>query len=373
MATLKEMLEIAGTLKNAEEMARKFIEEEGPAYLLDLQLILAVQGRFEEALEVNDLALEENPNDVRAKFDRGWYYMRDGDLLRGFNLMNEGRLIEVWGNKHVGSTKPLWDGKSGGHVLFYCEAGVGDQIIFARFVKDMVESKNVKVSMACLPELMSLFSRLDSVSSVIDLNSSLAVYHDYWVPSMAVPIILNYTYEMLSGKAYIKPDVELCKKYKDIMRTDKLKVGIKWRGNPQFEHEQFRKFPSSLLFDAVDFRQIDVFGLQKDLDGDEKLPSFLKDMSKFLTNWEETAAVIDNLDLVISSCTGLAHLSAAMGKPTWIILPVLPYWAWALPTKTSLWYDTVKLFRQEKFDLWKNPFMQIKKELKKLLGGRCIG
>ncbi len=363
MATLKEMLKIAGNLENAEKMARKFVKERGKEFLLDLQLILAVQGKLDEAVKINDLALKENPSDVRAKFDRGWFHMRDGDLLTGFKMMNEGRLVEIWGNKHIGSNKPIWDGESGGHILYCCEAGIGDQILFARFVEDIAKNGKTKVSVACSPELMSIFSRIESISSIVDLNYALATYHDYWIPSMGVPVILNYNYEMLTGKSYIKPNVELSKKYKDVMRTDKLKVGIKWRGNPEFEHEQFRKFPNQLFFDAVNSEQLDVFSLQKDLEENEEVPPFMVDMSKFLTNWEETAAIIDNLDLVISSCTGLAHLSAAMGKPTWIVVPILSYWSWALPNKTSPWYQSVKLFRQKTFGSWETTFAEVKKEL----------
>jgi tetratricopeptide (TPR) repeat protein len=362
MASLQQMLELSGSLSNAEKMAREFIENQGPAYLLDLQLILAVQGRFDEALEVNEKALRINPNDIRAKFDRGWHYMRDRDLKTGFGLMNEGRMIEVWGNRHIGTNKPIWDKGKLGHLLYCCEAGIGDQIVFIRFVKKLIEN-DIKITVACSPELMSLFAKQDYIHSVIDLKYAHAVYHDYWIPSMAAPVILETTYDDLDGSGYINVNEDMKQKYAGLMGNE-FKVGIKWRGNPKFEHEQFRKFPSDLMFKAVSNVDGKVFSLQKDLEEGEIVPPFITDMSQFLTSWEETAAIINNLDLVITSCTGLAHLSAAMGKPTWIVVPILPYWSWALTGDISPWYFSVQLFRQVDFESWEKPFDDIARKLR---------
>lgn len=116
------------------------------------------------------------------------------------------------------------------------------------------------------------------------------------------------------------------------------------------------------MFDAVDFDDIDVYSLQKDWDGD--LPEHITPLHKHLSTWEDTAGAIENLDLVISSCTSVAHLAASMGKPTWIVIPILPYYTWALPGETTPWYDTVTLFRQDDVTTWEPAFKDVKKHLK---------
>jgi len=87
------------------------------------------------------------------------------------------------------------------------------------------------------------------------------------------------------------------------------------------------------------------------------------DMRYEMKTWKDTAEIIASMDLVISSCTSIAHLSAAMGKETWVISPILPYYIWALPIDTSPWYKNVKLYRQTQYGNWDNPFERIEKDL----------
>ena len=86
MATVKKMLEVAGTLENAEILARKFVKEQGPQFLMDLQIILSLQGRFDEAIEVNNQAFKLDENDIRVQYNKGWFLMRDGEMRKGFDF-----------------------------------------------------------------------------------------------------------------------------------------------------------------------------------------------------------------------------------------------------------------------------------------------
>ena len=161
---------------------------------------------------------------------------------------------------------------------------------------------------------------------------------------MSATVPLNLEYNDLSGVPYIKRT-----------RASDGKVGIKWAGNPEFEHEQHRVFSEELMFDAVG--NANCISLQKD----GEVPDWMGKPS--LESWEDTRDAISRCDLVISSCTSVAHLSAAMGIETWIVVPILPYYLWALPGETTPHYDCVKLFRQTKYGCWKDPFDKIKKEL----------
>ena len=336
--------------------------------LLDEQLAEGLKGNFERGWEIAQQLEKERPNCNRSAFNRGWYLMQLGDLLGGFELMNRGRWEEIWGNAHIGTNKPIYDGRElhGEHILLTMEGGFGDELIYIRFVKELSD-RGAKVTVGCSDGLKSIFARMKNVSAVVSYKASLAMYHDYWVPSMSAPYILGVTYETLSGKPYLSASKEFVDKFKLIIRNeDKLKVGIRWRGLPTFEHEQFRMFPENLMFDAVNIDNVQVYGLQKDWN--EEVPEHITSLDKYLTTWEDIAGAIANLDLVISSCTSVAHLAAAMGKPTWIVVPILPYYTWALPGNTSPWYDSVRLFRQTEFGIWDDVFVGINKELKNFEG-----
>jgi ADP-heptose:LPS heptosyltransferase len=141
-------------------------------------------------------------------------------------------------------------------------------------------------------------------------------------------------------------------------------VGIRWSGNPKFEHQQFRIFPPEMLIDLhKDNDHIQFYSLQRDNDLRE-LPSEIQDLNHILISWEDTAAAIENLDLIITSCTSIAHLASAMGKPTWVIVPILPYHIWAHGDRHSPWYsEQTVVYRQNKFGQWTDTFQQVRDEL----------
>ena len=145
----------------------------------------------------------------------------------------------------------------------------------------------------------------------------------------------------------------------------KFKIGIRWSGNPQFEAQQHRVFPVQPLIDLHKIEKITLYSLQRDNDLKDNLP--FADLRYDMKTWQDTAEIINGLDLVITSCTSIAHLSAALGKPTWIIVPVLPYYTWALPGKKSPWHDTVTIYRQTKHGNWDEPFTSLKNDLIKLV------
>lgn len=359
MAKLKEMIDVAGSAEQAEAVARELVKKDD-RYLMDLQLILAAQGKIEESWEVQQKAEQLKPKDKRVQYNKGWHVMLQGDQLEGFKLMNEGRSVNLWGNKHIGTNKPLWDGKSvGNHILFNCEAGFGDEVGFVRFAKQ-IERRGNRVVVICSNGLTSLFARSLNIPVVTGVKEALSVYHDCWVPSMLAPVMLNVDFDDLSGKPYLTPDSKLIPLFSGIM-SDKLNVGIRWRGVDGDDYIN-RLFPLEQMLDAVSQDHVSLYSLQKD--NHEYLPDHVTNLDPMLTSWENTAAIIYNLDLVITSCTSVAHVAAAMGKPTWIVIPVMMYYLWCYPGDKSPWYDSVTLFRQEKYGNWDKPFNEIKEKLR---------
>ena len=207
--------------------------------------------------------------------------------------------------------------------------------------------------LTCDPSLASVFARIDGISAVIGHRRTPEIYHDFWVPAMSAARVLNTEYEDLNGEAYLKTDVAYDRKWKSYFKerygNNPPKIGLRFFGNSKFEHEQHRRFPVEELSKAVGDRQWVSLQL-----AETDLP---------IENWEDTLAVMNNLDLIITSCTSVAHAAAALGKKTWIIIPVLPYYIWALPGDSSPWYNSVRLFRQKKFGDWANVFDEIKEAL----------
>jgi hypothetical protein len=318
---------------------------------LDIMLAQGLMGNFDQAKQIGEkLALTE-PKNHRVAFNRGWYAMRDGHLLDGQKLLDRGRIEQVYGNGKPQVPTPMWDGEQNGTILLNLEGGLGDQIHGARFAKDIAEKGNTVIA-ACSGPLASVIKQIEGVTAVVQHEAVFGVVHDYWVPSMSAIVPLGYQYSHLDGSAYIpKPKVS---------KSENFRIGLRWQGNPQFEHEQHRLFPNQLLFNAVKGHDVEYISLQRD-EGAEHRPDWVQEVP--LDAWEDTQKAIASCDLVITSCTSVAHLSAAMGVPTWIIVPILPYYLWAKPGDTTEWYDSVRLFRQETYGEWTAPFMKIKQQL----------
>lgn len=322
--------------------------------LLDQQVEAGLRGDFARGWEIAEELARTTPHCNRAKFNRAWYEMMRGDLLKGLEYLDAGRWERAFGDKPLPTNKPIWKDEDlqGKYLLLCSEGGFGDEMINVRFAKDFA-ALGAKVTVTCDPGLKSVFARVPGVSAVVNHKVAPEVYHDFWVPAMSAARVLQKTYDNLSGKAYFSVDANYQKKwspyFSEKFSTNKPRIGIRFYGNPEFEHEQHRRFPKELLLKATE--GYSVVSLQKE---ETHLP---------IENWEDTLAVIDQLDLVITSCTSVAHAAAALGKETWVITPILPYYVWALPGEKSPWYDSVRLFRQEKFGEWQNVFTQIKSAL----------
>lgn len=341
-----------------------------------------LRGEFDEAWKISEQLQKLGPNGIqdpsgkknpemwlRHNFNRGWFLLNQGKFLEGMELLESGRFLNVYGGGRLPTTKPIWqrgDPLEGKTIILCMEGGFGDEIIHARFAKTLGE-RGAKVILAASVELHSIFSRIPGVVKVIP-RSKEAVDdnpHDYWIPGFSAGWLLYDSYEDLPNDPYITPIPESVTTWANIVKSDKIKVGIRWSGNPKFEHQQFRNFPSELLTDLAKHKELQLFSLQRDNDTKELDPS-IYDLQYILLSWEDTAAAIANLDLVITSCTSVAHMAAAMGKETWVITPTLPYHTWAHKapeSRISPWYTSVRIFRQTKLGKWDDTFKLLYEEL----------
>lgn len=328
-----------------------------PKQPLDLQLEAAKRGDFEKAKAIAAVLEKTEPDNNRAAYNRGLYVLMDGDLQEGMNLLARGRFENVFGDRKPNTPRDIWSGTEKGTVILRLEGGLGDQIHQVRFAQDIVD-RGCKVIVSCSASLIDLFSQLPHLSAVIAQEAIGSVYHDFWVPGMSAPLSLGTEYKDVLGDAYIqKPE---------ILDKKKFRIGLRWQGNPMFEDQHKKYFDPKLLFDAVAGHDVEFVSLQRD-EGAQHKPDWVAESN--LNSWVDTQIAAAGCDLVISSCTSVAHLSAAMGIPTWVVTPLLPYYVWATPGEKCPWYDSIRLFRQTKFEDWTEIFEKLSQELSLHLKG----
>jgi len=337
-------------------------------HLIDQELNLMIRGRFEEGWQIAEEIERTDPNNPRGKFNRGWFLIHRGQFQEGYRCLENGRFLDVYGSPPLKTNKPIWryQDLKNKVVLINLEAGYGDQIISSRFAID-VENRGGKAILACTPDIHCLFKRIPGCFKCIEYTEISNTRFDYWIPGFSCGWLFGHTFDSLPNQPYIFSDPTYVLKWKKILKTDrKFRVGIRWSGNPKFEHQQFRTFPADNLINLCKkYKNIQFYSLQRDNDLRE-LPEEIIDLQHQLETWDDTAACIENLDLVISSCTSIAHLSGAMGKKTWVIVPILPYHVWAHGNEHSPWYGTnTKIYRQTKFGDWSETFIKINDDLNK--------
>lgn len=352
---------------------------------LDLMLKLQLEGKHKEAKEISDklekFGMENMPTNngqskeelwIRHCFNRGWYLLQEGKYQEGCKLLDYGRHIKVYGNEPIQTSSPIFNpaknsivGKS---IIISLEGGYGDEIIHSRFATSFKKQGAKKVYIACSLEFISIFSRIEGVDGAILKDQVHTVEHDYWVPGFSAGWIAGHEFGPdFPNKQYLTPLKESVEIWKNIIRSDKIKVGIRWAGNPKFEHQQFRKFPVEFITNLAKYSELEIYSLQRDHNIIE-LPAGIHDLQHFILGWEDTMAAIQNLDIVITSCTSVAHLAAAMGKKTWVLVPILPYHTWANgapESNTSDYYESVKLFRQQKPKKWNDTFQNLYESVEK--------
>jgi hypothetical protein len=366
-------------LDEAEQYIRTAIalEPENKSQLMDLAVCIVSAGKFDEGFEILKNIPKESLDErdkVAVDFNRGWHEIRKGNFKEGMQLVHLGRKIKVWGNNEFVYPSPKWDGKTypGKTILVVGEGGIGDEIINARF-SEIIQKRGMKCVMSSVHKNTSMLSRIKTIDKVVDMKQLTDLKHpeyfkdyDYWVPCMDVVPLLGIDLDEVPSAPYITPLPEYVEKWSKIIPNNgKLRVGFRWAGNALYELELYRTVPVQKYIELTEKYDFDAYSLQRDA-GVEHLP----DSHKFVTlddkleSLEDALGAIANLDLVITSCTSIAHMAAAMGKETWVMTPILPYYIWTSPGNTSEWYDTVKLYRQDKWNSWDKAFENLDPDFK---------
>ncbi len=369
----------------------------------NLALILQGQGRFEESIHLFNQALALNPdlpevlNNLgnalkdQRKIDEAIELFRKAILLNpdypaghwnlSLTLLMIGCFSEGWPEyewrwklkgviNRTDIDRPLWDGSDlqGKRILLYAEQGFGDTIQFIRYVS-LVIKRGGRVVLECQPELASLMAGREGIEEIIRYGEPLPDF-DIQCPLLSLPLIFHTDFSTIPNSTpYLSVAPTVIRKWKDCLNSNKSKyrVGLVWAGKPGHSNDCNRSLSLEKLNPLARIPGVTYYSLQKgEAAAQTKDPPpgmNLMDVSGELTDFAETGGLIQNLDLIISADTSVAHLAGALGKPVWTLLPFSPDWRWLLDRDDTPWYPTMRLFRQQIQRDWAGVIQKVVDEL----------
>jgi tetratricopeptide (TPR) repeat protein len=340
-------------------------------------VVLHVLKRFAEALASYERALTLRPQFAEAHFSEALCRLLIGDFEHGWKKY-EWR----WETRQLAQDKrqfvqPLWLGSNdiaGKTILLHGEQGYGDAIQFCRYVP-LVAMRGARVILEVPAPLRELMSSLSGVAQVVERGASLPDF-DLQCPLLSLPLAFATRLDTipaatpyLSASPQAKMDWD-----NELGSRQRLRVGLAWSGSPTNKNDKHRSIPLRTLLPLLD-ADVTFVSLQKDVRPTDaavlrECSTRLRDIRNELRAFSDTAAVISNLDLVITADTSVAHLAGALAKPVWVLLPFVNDWRWLLDRNDSPWYPSARLFRQDVTRVWEPVIAQVHAALLDLVRGR---
>ena len=306
--------------------------------------VYKILGRLEEAETCSRQALALDPAAPVVRHALGIVLLSQGRYREGFPFYEARHQIPSLGNPKPNLPFPEWNGEaiSGRSIVLLPEQGFGDAIQSARFALSL-ERQGAKVTIVAKPELNALFAETLSCQ-VLGVNDNLiAAKPDFWVIGGSLPGRLGLEPFDIPGEPYLTLGSNIEN------RGEKLRIGLVTKGDPNHSNDANRTLDAKTAALLMDL-PADITSLHPE---DTKARDFL-----------ETAQLISGLDLVISVDTAVAHLAAAMGKPTWVLIPAANTdWRWGRSGTHTSWYKSMRLFRQPTMGDWRRPVADIRAKL----------
>jgi Flp pilus assembly protein TadD len=378
-AILNDLTEFGEATKCMQESLR--LEPDSHVILTNLGATFARQGRWDEALDCYDRALSRQPDYPEAHRNRAFALLACGDFERGW-LEFEWRLkCRV----HIGlkPSCPAWTGEDlqGKTILLHCELGLGDTIQLVRFVSEVRKRGAGKVIVICSKPLGRLIATCKGIDFVAVEGTRLPTF-ELHASLWSLPAILGITPANLPApKAYLSADGETIARWRPALvralgekdMQDAIKVGIIWQGNRKLLTDRERSFRLEHLEPLARVPGVRMISLQKGYGVEQidelggRFPvtqlAFGSDGSEDRRDFLDTAAIMTQLDLVISPDSAAAHLAGSIGARVWMGLPAVAEWRWMFDREDSPWYPTMRLFRQMAPRDWPGVFERMAQAL----------
>jgi len=321
---------------------------------------------FDEALRCYDQALTVRPADVNAHLNRGLVLLVRGDLAAGWEEYEwRWKKQEYYPRRF---RKPLWDGSDPGGktILLHAEQGLGDTLQFVRYAP-LLRQRGARVVLECQPRLVPLLEHFRAgYDQLIAAGAALPEF-DWHAPLPSLPRLFRTRVDTIPARVpYLDVPEEKVAVWAERMAPyTGFRVGLVWAGNPQNSTDRKRSIAAVQLLPLARVAGITLFRLQR---GDSAAPAELNlvELEDEACGLIDTAAIIRNLDLLISVDTMPAHLAGGLGAPVWTLLPFAPDFRWMLAREDSPWYPTMRLFRQPRPGDWDAVVERVSSEIKNL-------
>lgn len=335
-------------------------------------------GKHEDALLFYQHIVNQQPDHANAHFGVATTNLILGNLQRGFDEY-EWR----WKRGDMAPRtfkQPIWDGSSleDKTILLHAEQGFGDTFQFIRYAQ-ITQSMGARTIVVAQPALFSILSLCPYIDQVIVMGKPIPLF-DVHAPLLSLPRIIKTSLDTIpSSIPYLYADEKLTQQWcSKFSKNAHFKIGICWQGNtgytdPFLQSVVAQKSISAQLFKAIsEIEGVQLYSLQRESNGFDDASAFSvitfdKEFDRVNGRFMDTAAVIKNLDLVITVDTSIAHLAGGLGAPVWVLLPEPCDWRWLCNRSDSPWYPTMKLFRQSSSGNWDSVLQNIYEQLKQLV------
>jgi hypothetical protein len=335
------------------------------------------QGQWAKALDCYETSLRLRPDYPEPHFNRSLVYLTQGRFLEGW----QEHRWRAKCKKYPARTfrQPLWDGEPFANrtLLAYADQGLGDTLQFVRYLP-LVQRRGGEVLLEVQGPLVSLL-QTSGIQRVIAGGTDLPAF-DLQVPLHNLPGIFRTTADTVPREVpYLAADPKLVEIWRDrLLQFGGFKIGVAWQGEKALEYDRSRSIPLGEFAPLATMPHVRLVSLQKRA-GTEQLIEVADrftvhnlgaDFDETAGAFMDTAAVMNNLDLVVTADTSIAHLAGALGVKTWVALPTPPDWRWLLDREDSPWYPTVRLFRQPTPGNWADVFARMATALTTLIAAR---
>jgi len=332
-------------------------------------------GRIEEAVQSLDRATALDPKYAEAYLRKAVCKFLSEDLEEGWQLYEWRKRLPVPIDFRT-YAQPLWSVKEdiAGKTLFlYTEQGLGDTIQFFRYAV-LARARNARVIVSVQDALVRLLDRASQGVEVVN-SSVIPQEFDYHLPLMSLPMVFGTKMDNIPAHVpYLKAEPDRVKSWAHRLGHHGFKVGICWQGSPLFKIDFGRSIALSHFDRLSKIPGVRLISLQKgagtaqllNLPPGMKVESLGDGFDEGPHAFLDSAAVMEHLDLIITSDTSVAHLAGALGRPTWVALKFIPEWRWFLGRSDSPWYPTMRLFRQSSVGEWPAVFAEMEAQLVQL-------
>jgi tetratricopeptide (TPR) repeat protein len=337
------------------------IDPSAPAGYNNLGSLLQEQGKYSEALEQYRMAVSLEPDRPTSRWNLARLLLLLGYLQEGwadFDCRLEMPQLRL--NRNF--AQPHWDGSdpAGKTILLHAEGGNGDTIHFIRLAP-LVARRGAKLILECQSAMLPLLTGFPDLDAIIPRGQPLPPF-DLQIPLQSLPRPLGITLENIPNHVpYLRAPTDRVQKWKQRLASEtKLRVGLVWSGS-RYANADNRTRTIDVFAPLAEIPNVKFFSLQTGPDASQSPPRKMDfaDFSAELTDFAETAALVQNLDLIITIDTSVAHLAGALAKPVWVLIPFQCDFRWLLHRTDSPWYPTMRLFRQPSVQDWQTPIREM--------------